>query len=362
MIFRISISALILLLFSCDSSNSHSNDISYHFFRENGKIGIVDSNGNITCEPKFDGEIYYPVEFNNIYRSKFSSIFDNKTNKVHIIDIHGNEPLQDLKKLRQVNHGHLAIYYEDYKANKGIHVISLKDKAEIGYYENCRGINFHGASRYFYSIIEDRKWKLFNESGKKVYENGYILEVDVIDDGGEFNAVVLSSGKKVHVCLDAKGNEIPTSNEIENKFIRLQEQNEIDYNKDHHNEYKIISSEAYSKNVNGSEVVKGAKYSGGEEVYIVTKDNLMGVVDSNGKTVIDLKYDKVEISSDMILVHKKDKIGLADLEGNLIFQTIFKSIRYNPYSARYLDLVYDNYWFEADIKGRIFTPKGIKVD
>ncbi|MDF1697643.1 MAG: WG repeat-containing protein [Saprospiraceae bacterium] len=363
MIIRFLIFAIILVLGSCTSNTNQSDILSYHFFRDDGKIGIVDSKGTITCEPKFDGEIYFPSEFNNIQRSKFSSIFDNKRNKSHVIDIYGNEPFPDLKKVRQVSYGDFAIYFDDYQANKGLHVVSLRDKKEVGHYKNSRGVNFHGTTKYFYAIVENRKWKLFNEEGEQIYENGFILEVFVIEEGNKFKAVALSSGPKIYAYLNAEGNQISPFTELEKAYADLLQQREKEANRDYNQyEYEILSFDGYANSVEDLDVVKGIKYSSGEEIYFVKKDNKMGVVDSKGKTILKFEYDKVETAYDLIKLHKGGKIGLADLKGNRIYAPIFKALRYEPYSARYLELVYKNYWFEADLKGRIFAPEGVVIE
>ncbi|MFK7971933.1 MAG: hypothetical protein AB8F95_16315 [Bacteroidia bacterium] len=361
--FKLSILIIILSLLSCSSHESISNDVSYHIFRFNGKIGIVDSNGNITCKPKFDSDTFSPSEFNNSQRSKFTVIAEADKYQNHIIDIYGNEPFPNLPQLRSENYGNLATYFDDFSSNQGLHILSLKDKKEIGYYENRVAINFFGNTHYFYSILDDKSWKLFNESGEKIHEEKYRLDVDIIETLGEFEAVVLSLRGAEIRYINFKGKEFPSSKSLESKFEKLQKQKEIDQNKQYPKyAYKTIPLENYSSNVSKYEVIKAIQYESDEEIYFVSLNNKRGAINSEGRILLEMKYDKVESDYQMLFFHLGDKVGMANLRGEIIFQPKFGNIRYEPNNSRYIDVKYNEYWFEANLDGRIFTPKNIKIE
>lgn len=353
----------ICIISSCSSSENSSKGVSYHFFRQNGQIGIVDSRGEITCEPKFDSDVYFPTEFDNFQRSKFTSIYNDKENRNLIIDIYGNEPFPNATNLKYKNEGNFAIYFDDFAGGKGLHVLSLNNKEEIGYYENRVAINFYGNTKYFYSILNQKKWRLFNELGDNIYEEGYRLDVDVLEIDNEFEAIVLSRGGAEIKYLDSNGKELPPSKSLQSKFHKLQKQKEIDYKKEYPKySYETIPVKEYSKKVNKYEVVKAIKYESGEEIYFVSKNNMQGVVNSEGKILLEIKYENISSDYKMLFFSKEGKRGMARLNGEIIYQPKFNSIRYEAHNSRYVDLRYNEYWFEADINGKIFTPKNIKIE
>lgn len=359
---NISILISVLIFLSCKSNNNSSSDVSYHFFRQNGKIGIVDSRGEITCEPKFESEKFYPIEFNNLQHSKFTSLYDDNKNRNLIIDIYGNEPFPNTSNHNYKNYGNLAIYFDDFPGNKGLHILSLSRIEEIGYFENRVAINFYGNTKYFYSILDNKTWKLFNEHGVKIHEKKYRLDVDIIEKSENFEAIVLSErGTKIKY-INSNGKELTSSKSLQNKTQELQKQKEINYKKEYPRySYQTIPITQYPNKVKEYDVTKAIKYENGEEFYIVSKNSKQGVIDSKGKYVLKIKYDKIKVDYNMLFFHYEDKIGMANLDGDIIFQPKFGSIRYEPNNSRYIDLKYEEYWFEADINGRIFTPKHIEI-
>ena len=354
---------LSIILLSCSSSENSSKGVSYHFFRQNGKIGIVDSKGEITCEPKFDSEKYFPTEFNNIQHSKFTTIYNDEKKINLIIDIYGIEPFPNSSNIRYKNYGNLAMYYDNVSEDKGLHILSLNNKKEIAYFENRVAINFHGNTKYFFSILDNEKWRLFNELGDKIYEKRYRLDVDVLEIDDVFKGLVLSRrGTEVNY-INSNGKELIPSNSLENQYLQLLKQKEIDYNKEYPKfTYETILSTEYSESVKTHKVVKTIKYKTGEELYIVTKNSKQGVVNSEGEILLEIKYDKVRSEYKMLFFHIGEKMGMANLNGEIIFQPKFKSIRYEPNNSRYIDLKYKEFWFEADVNGKIYTPKHIQIE
>lgn len=353
---------LISILFSCTSKDNTYKEVSYHFFRQNGKIGIVDSRGEVTCEPKFDGEFFFPSEFNNDKRSKFTTIYDDKKYRNVIIDIYGNEPFPNFP-INYPNEGNLAKYYDDFVENKGLHILSLATKEEIGYYENRVAINFYGRAIGFYSILDQKAWMLFNELGDKIYEERYPLDVDILEVDNKFEAIVLSHRSKEIRYINSKGTEITLSKSMQSRFKRLKEQKEIDDKKESPNyQYRTIPSAEYSDKISNFEIEGGIKYESGEELYFVSKNEKQGVINAEGKILLEIEYDKVKSNYKMLFFYKNDKIGMARLNGEIIYQPHFKAIRYEPNNSKYIDLLYNEYWFEADTNGRIFKPNYIDID
>ncbi len=344
-------------LFSCTPSENISNGISYHFFRQNGEIGIVDSRGQITCEPKFDGKKYFPTEFDNLKHSKFASIYNDEKNKNLVIDIYGNEPFPNISNIK--SHGDLAMYFDDFSGNEGLHILSLTKKEEIGFFKNRVAINFHGTIKYFYSILDNKTWRLYNELGDKIYEKNYRLDIDIIETDDEFEAIVLSRRGTEIKYINSNGKELRPSESLQRKF---EQQKEGDSKKEHlQYGYEAIPSSGYSKHANKYKVVEALKYESGEELYIVSEDNRQGVLNSEGEIILEIKYENISSNYKMLFFSKEGKKGMANLNGEIIFKPKFQSIEYEPYNLRYINLKYNEYWFEAEINGKIFKPKHIEI-
>jgi hypothetical protein len=349
--------------FSICSFLVFSQNLTYHLFQFQNKIGIINSNGEITLNPKYDNREYYIRGFNNTNHSKYLLIYNNETHKSGLIDIHGKEYFKNIEKIRYDDNGQFAAYYDDDTNSMGLHILSIPEEKELIYFKERASIEFHGKREYFFSTVHDGKWKIYNNKGIKIYELGGTKEIDEIEDNGKFLALALSRNGGSYLEYINKEGEFIKSNgsdklsKLFQNIIKIKDKEEeifYDYPSDCIIRNNKIKQEDFEK-------IECKKYNSGQLRFICTRNGKKGVLDENGNTVIELKYDNVQTMSKYFKTYINNRIGLSDLNGKVIFPNIFDSIKYEPTIENYMDVKYIDYLFEASFDGKIFAPKKHKI-
>lgn len=359
---------VITIFFFC-AENIFSQNITYHLFQFEGKVGIVSSEGEITLEPTFDNRTYYINGFDHT-DSKYLLINNNETFTSELIDVTGKKYFTNIDKIRYDNNGQFAVYYDDDDAKTGLHIMSIPEEKEVMYFKDKVNIAIHGRSEYFFSVVHNGKWKIYNSQFRIIYELAVSKEIDVIEEKNTFLALAVSNyrGDQV-VYIDKEGNIL-----IGNKTTKLKplfqkilkkRLEEDDFQEDWPSAYMVVPDKI---NAMGYEKVEGKKYNSGIIRYIITKNGLQGVLNENGQLLIEPVYSKIDVIGGSFKTMADGKYGVCDVDGKLIFRPVFQNIRYEPLlenyltTKNYIDVVYNGYVFEATLDGRIFAPKGMVFD
>ena len=362
-----------IVIFCYCSNIVFSQNLTFHLFQFENKIGIVNSKGEVTLEPKYDCREYYIKSFNNTNYSKYMLIYNNETHKSGLIDYKGKEYFKDIDKIRYDANGQFAGYFDDDSNSMGLHILSIPEEKELIHFTEKASVEFHGKSEYFFSVVHNGKWKIYNNIGKKIYELGARKEIFVIEENYKFLALALSTHRGIYVEYIDKDGQVINDNKIgtlRNKFLKLLSEREksyeinYDYSSDCNIENAMISTKDYSK-------IDCKKYNSGNIRYLCTKDGKQGVLNNIGAIILEPKYDKIEIMSKYFKIFVGDKVGLSDIDGKIIYPPIFNHIRYEPILndiesdpsiENKIDLTYKNYLFEATFEGTIFAPKDVKFE
>ena len=164
----------------------------------------------------------------------------------------------------------------------------------------------------YFSVFSNNKWGVINSSGKTVIDPSY-----------EEMIIVPNSKKPIFIAMDTVDYE---TNTYKTKVLN-------DKNIEIFTEYQIVEAiDNYDENNN-------LWYE--ENVLKVKKDDKYGLIDYEGKTLLNCTYDEIyslKGTSNSIIIKKDNLLGVADCKGNIIIEPIFSNIMAvsKDYTAGYI--------------------------
>lgn len=309
-----------------------NNQIQYYKLEQDGKFGVIDKDGNILVEPKYESidipNPTKPVFIKSEDGQNFSAIDENGNNiltqyqnveAIKINNISSNIPYEKsvLKYKQDGLYG--IIDFEGNKITENIYnSITNVDYKEGNLKVEQNGqygvINIKGTTvlkSEYDAIIADG---YYDEETK--YENaGFVLRIKT-DDGYRFG-YANSKGK---IILDTLYNEINRITEIQGEDVYLITSN--------NGRYGLIK--------NGKEVLKNEyteiEFDSNNNLLIVQKDQANGVVDLEGNNIVPIDYESIIIGGKYINAQKGENIVVFDSQGNNLETDI---VSYNKVNDNY---------------------------
>lgn len=306
----------------------------------NGKYGFIDRDSHFVIKPIYDEAISFDdgiaiclkdgvygginKKGEEVIEFKYSNIVPFE-NDYAIAVLNGNygiinrngETVVDFKYevIDQVNEK-----YFRYLKNQKHHIEfidSTKNFNELFNESEYDFQDFDLISNGFVIYRQAGLYGLINGSGKVVFENKY---AKLSYNKGDY--LIYSSGGDYYGYVDFKGNIIiedeyeSASNFVDGVGV-LKVKNE--------NKYEVLDK-------NGSvkftlECDKLEAFSNGKAVF--KKDSLFGVVDKNGKLIIEAKYNYISDYFDdgyAIFISENNKYGIVNSKGKVVVDAIFKNI------------------------------------
>lgn len=234
------------------------------------------------------------------------------------------------EKFGLVNSNDGTIYaeaeYDKMQKIDGDNVLSAKDykyvimsktgdvKRELGYYDNIRV--YHNGEQPRLLTYTAGYYTLLDGSG------------ELITDFGQFDHLALDTSKNDRFVIQ-RGTLFTIINEEGNQISNLGRYDELV--PDFENE-KFIGIKGNKKGIiknNGVTVVQftcddiwKAEKNG---LYVLVRDNLMGVADADGKIIIPIKFTGIDSYEKIFIVKENDKYGFCDLEGNLLTECVYEA-------------------------------------
>lgn len=309
-----------------------NSEINYYKLEQDGKFGIIDKNGNIVIEPK-----YFSIDIPNPTKAVFIKSEDGKS--FSAIDNNGNDIFKEYESVEAISINNISsnIPYEKtvlkYKQNGLYGLIDFEGKkiteniynsiTNIDYKEgnlkveqngqygviNIKGTNI--IKPEYESIIADG---YYDETTK--YQNaGFVLRIKT-DDGYKFGY----ANKKGKIILEPLYNEINRITEITGNDTFLVTSN--------NGRYGVMK--------NGKEVLKNEyteiEFDSNNNLLIVQKDKVQGVVDLKGNNIIPIDYDNIIIGGNYINAQKGENTVIFDNKGNNITT---ENLSYNQVNDKY---------------------------
>ena len=299
------------------------NQFSYFTLYQNQKYGVIDTKGNIIVEAKYD-----KVAIPNPSKPVFICYYDyNSQEDSYSTKVYNEKNEEIFSQYEQV----LPLMFQDSTAKVPY------EKSVLKYKENGKyGImDFEGKKitkaqytsiesllyKEGYLIVgENDKYGIINGKGKRIVKSQY----DTITADGYYKED--SKYKYAGFIVSAKtetGYQYGYIN-FKGKIILEAEYNEVDRVteiSDDENAYLVAFKNGQAGLLKNKKYIlqhqyEDIEYNKNNKLFTVQKASRQGIVDLEGKQIIETEYDNIFISQDLIIAEKDGESYTFDINGN----------------------------------------------
>lgn len=266
-----------LLASHSENTSGKIEALTYYTIYDNGKWGVIDSNGKAIVKANYEEMIVIPDSTKDVFICVQEANYENGTYKTKAINTKGEEVIKGYNKVEA-----LANYDENQK---------------IWYESNVL------------KVEKDGKYGLVNFSGEELAGCNY----DKIEPlYGVTNSLVVSKDGKYGLC-DNEGNII-----IEPKYKKI-----LNIEDDYQNGYIVVDeNEKYGIIGANKEIILECKYDevkgiASNNLFAIKKNGKYEIINKDGETKLANQFtDVIDINGEYITVSKNEKMGVLDLQGN----------------------------------------------
>lgn len=267
----------------------------YYTVYENGKWGVIDTKGNTIITPQYDEMIIIPDNSKKVFICMYNADYSNQTFNSKVVN-DKNETL-----------------YTEYTK---VEAISNYDENNTMWYENTL------------KVQKDGKYGLINLDGKNILQCEYD---DITPIVGTKNTLLTTKDGKKGV-VDSVGKII-----IENNYKNITALTEK-----YENGFIIENEEGKFGVINYNKVqILEPKYEQiahvyGNNMYVVKENGVQKIIDTEGNTYAEGKFDEVkEINVDNIVIKNNGKYGLINKQAEQKIPTEYDDLTY-AYAENYI--------------------------
>ncbi len=271
-----------------ENTSGRIETITYYTIYDNGKWGVINSNGEIVINANYDEMIVIPDNTKAVFLCSYDMNYENNTYKTKAINAKEKEVI---------------------KGYDTVEAISNYNKKQNMWYENN-----------VLKVKKENKYGLCNMSGKEIlpceYEN-----IEPIK--GIQNSLLISKEGKYGLC-DNAGSII-----IEPKYKKIDKIQE-----DYQNGYIVIDeNDKYGIIGIDKSVVLKCDYEEikpviGANLFVVKDNGKYIAINQEGQTILEDKFDDVEeINGDNIIARKDNKVGILDISGETKVKFEYEEIK-----------------------------------
>lgn len=306
------------------SQVSNESKTTYYSAYENGKWGIINQQGEIVIEPKYDEMLVVPDKTTPVFISTYDVNYDTKEYKTKAIN-EKEEPL-----FLQYN-GVEAFENEDTSGN----LFYVKDVLKVKNSENkCGLINSKG--KEILKCNYDDITPLKGEEGvlliQKEQHYGLVDNYGNVLIKPNYQAIKRfgSGSKNKYIVVNQDGKYgILSSDDSTILDFQYDEIKPIDGNNlyavKENGEWKVISKDLSTEVADHFDDILDIN----NEAIIVEKDGKLKVIDTNQEEKIPAKYDSIQYAyGDNYIVKQKNQYGIVNLEQETKVECKYKKIRY----------------------------------
>lgn len=363
--------------------NSTPYEKSVLTYKENGKYGLINLEGKQITKPVYDeissinykegtflvkqnelegiinmkGKVIIKCEYESVTSDNYYSENDNKKQAGFIV----SKKTEDGYRYGYANYRGTIILNPIYTqlervteiANeKGVYFIAFKN-GQAGLLKNNKEILNYEYEDIQYNVLgsifvtkRNGKYGAVNQEGTTVLYPEY----DNVYTGGMYlNAL---KDKDIFI-FDLNGNKIETNEVSKTKTENANYYITIDKN----NKYKVVDSKdniIIDKDYTYIEYLPG-------DYFIVERDSKSGIIDSNGKSVIELKYDSISRinETDILQMETNKNIALYNLNMKEIVSMDNAIVKEVKDEKAYILLYSDTDFKYLDKKGNILTSQNL---
>ena len=363
--------------------NSTPYEKSVLTYKENGKYGLINLEGKQITKPVYDeissinykegtflvkqnelegiinmkGKVIIKCEYESVTSDNYYSENGNKKQAGFIV----NKKTEDGYRYGYANYRGTIILNPIYTqlervteiANeKGVYFIAFKN-GQAGLLKNNKEILNYEYEDIQYNVLgsifvtkRNGKYGAVNQEGTTVLYPEY----DNVYTGGMYlNAL---KDKDIFI-FDLNGNKIETNEVSKTKTENANYYITIDKN----NKYKVVDSKdniIIDKDYTYIEYLPG-------DYFIVERDSKSGIIDSNGKSVIELKYDSISRinETDILQMETNKNIALYNLNMKEIVSMDNAIVKEVKDEKAYILLYSDTDFKYLDKKGNVLTSQNL---
>lgn len=299
------------------------NEIDYMLYSENNKFGVIDKNGQVIIDSRYD-EIQIPNPSKPLFICMYG--YDEEKNQYNI------KVLND--KQEQILYQYVIV--EAIELNSGISAIPY-EKSVLKYKENGKYglIDFQGniITKANYDEIDsfdynegllrvkkDNKYGIININGATIVKQEYdeIKSDGYYEDAVEYRKSGYIVGKKVndgwkYGYIDCKGKQI-----LAEKYNQIDRITNINKNDDIY--LVAFENDKAGFYINDKNVInheyEDIGYDSNNNCLLLQKNSKQGISDLQGNIVLDIKYDNIYISGKYINAQNGSTIEIFDYSTN----------------------------------------------
>lgn len=347
-----------ILLISKKKSDNKDYQIeqitSWNYFNlhKDGKIGVIDRNGNIIINPE-----YTSIQIPNPTKSVFICTKDNKS---IVLNENSQEIFTKYQEVTDIKLNELAIEipYEKsilrYKKNDKYGLINFEgEEITNAIYEDLQNLPYKEGQVL---VKKDGKLGVINMLGKTVIENKYDeIKIDsYYEEENNYKNSGYIVGKNVNseMQYDYINYKKEQLNKESYKSIQritdIQNKDEVYLIYEKNGKYGVIK--------NNTQILKNEydsiKYDNLNKLFIILKDNKYAVANIEGQIIISNQYDLVEIEGTYIYAQKDNKQLVFDNKGQQKENIQYKSEYLVDNSQYKIVINQENKYGVEDLSGR----------
>ncbi len=309
-------------------------DINYYKIISNGKSGVIDKSGNIIIEPE-----YNTIKIPNPKEPIFICIYDYNAAsgeyKTKVLNEKNEEILTNFENINTIDIKEIvsSIPYEktvlQYQKDGKYGIIDFSGKSIIKpQYDEIRNMPYREGELI---AKKDDKYGVININGGKLldFKYDYITGDSYYSTEKEYTldgyivGVNNGDGKMQYGYLNSNRNQL-----LETSFDRVYRMNNV---KDDENVYLVTEKDGNIQLYRNDKILldnnyQAINYNEDSKLLILQKDNKYGVTDLNGKQILNIEYDQIQIPGNYIIAIKNGNSETFDLSGtkqeNLQFTNI----------------------------------------
>ena len=309
-------------------------DINYYKIISNGKSGVIDKSGNIIIEPE-----YNTIKIPNPKEPIFICIYDYNAAsgeyKTKVLNEKNEEILTNFENINTIDIKEIvsSIPYEktvlQYQKDGKYGIIDFSGKSIIKpQYDEIRNMPYREGELI---AKKDDKYGVININGGKLldFKYDYITGDSYYSTEKEYTldgyivGVNNGDGKMQYGYLNSNRNQL-----LETSFDRVYRMNNV---KDDENVYLVTEKDGNIQLYRNDKILldnnyQAINYNEDSKLLIIKKDNKYGVTDLNGKQILNIEYDQIQIPGNYIIAIKNGNSETFDLSGtkqeNLQFTNI----------------------------------------
>ena len=300
-------------------------EFNYHILYKDEKMGVIDVNGNVIIEPKYE-YIQLPNPSKPVFvciSGEETKVLNEKNEEIfsEYAEISAI-PLQSVESNTQYEKSVLR-----YKKDNKYGLINLEGDILLKpTYEEITGLKYKEGNLL---VKENNKYGVINLKGEKVIKTEYDnIEGDRFSKQGSYKEEGYIVCKKTeegykYGYIDSTGKEILKTNY--NEITRIVE------NVNYTDVYLIARKDGQVGLIkNGKNVIEhnfqNIEYDIGRELVIAEKNSKYGLYDLNGKEILNAQYDEILIKGIYILASKGEEEFYYDMQGNKIDNMEYLSV------------------------------------